>query len=42
MELTYDTNEVQYLFPFAASGEDDRLVDYALVVQLPGGLSAAE
>ena len=44
VELTYhvDTNEVQYLFPFAASGEDDRLADYALFVQLPGWLPAAE
>ena len=37
-----DTNEVQYLFPFAAGGEDDRLADYALFVQLPGWLPAAE
>ena len=43
VELTYhvDTNEVQYLFPFAAGGEDDRLGDYAMVVQLPGRLPAA-
>ena len=37
-----DTNEVQYLFQFAAGGEDDRLADYALFVQLPGWLPAAE
>ena len=44
VELTYhvDTNEVQYLFPFAADSEDDRLADYALFVQLPGWLPAAE
>ena len=44
VELTYhvDTNEVQYLFPFAADSEDNRLADYALFVQLPGWLSAAE
>ena len=44
VELTYhvDTNEVQYLFPFEAGGEDDRLADYALLVQLPGWLPAAE
>ena len=44
VELTYhvDTNEVQYLFPFAAGTEDDRLADYGLFVQLPGWLPAAE
>ena len=44
VELTYhvDTNEVQYLFPFAADSEDDRLADYALFVQLPSWLPAAE
>ena len=44
VELTYhvDTNEVQYLFPFAAGGEDDRLADHALFVQLPGWLPTAE
>jgi len=44
VELTYhvDTNEVQCLFPFAAVGEDDRLADYALFVQLLGWLPAAE
>ena len=44
VELTYhvDPNEVQHLFPFATGGEDDRLADYALFVQLPGGLPAAE
>lgn len=44
VELTYhvDTNEVQYLFPFAAGSEDDRLADYAMFVQLPGGLPAVE
>ena len=44
MELTYhvDTNEVQYLFPFAVGGEDDRLADYALFVQLPGWLPEVE
>ena len=44
VELTYhvDTNEVQYLFPYAAGGENDRLADYALFVQLPGWLPEAE
>ena len=44
VELTdhVDTNEVQCLFPFAAGGEDDRLADYALFVQLPGWLPEAE
>ena len=44
VELNYhvDTNEVQYLFLFAAGSEDDRLADYALFVQLPGWLPAAE
>lgn len=44
VELTYhvDTEEVQYLFPFEAGTEDDRLGDYALFVQLPGWLLAAE
>ena len=44
VELTYETdaNEVQYLFPFEAGGEDDRLEDYALFVELPGWLPAAE
>lgn len=44
VELTYhvDTNEVQYLFPFAAGGEDDRRADYAMFVQLPGWLPEAE
>ena len=38
VELTYhvDIEEVQYLFPFAAGGEDDRLGDYAMFMQLPG------
>ena len=37
VELTYDTetNEVQYLFPFEAGSEDDRLADYAMFVKLP-------
>ena len=44
VELSYhvDTNEVQYLFPFEAGTENDRLADYALFVQLPGWLPAAE
>ena len=44
LELTCNTdaNEVQYLFPFEAGGEDDRLEDYALFVQLPGRLPATE
>ena len=44
VELTYpvDTNEVQCLIPFAAGGENDRLADFALFGQLPGGLPEAE
>lgn len=44
VELTYhvDTEEVQYLFPFEAGGEDDRLADYGMFVQLPGWLPASK
>jgi hypothetical protein len=44
VKLNYnvDTNEVQYLFPFEAGGEDDRLGDYAMFVQLSGWLPEAE
>ena len=44
VELTdhVDTNEVQYLFPFAAGREDDRLGDYALFVRLPFWLPPTE
>ena len=44
VKLNYhvDTNEVQYLFPFAAGSEDDRFADYALFVQLPDWLPEAE
>jgi hypothetical protein len=44
VELTYhvDTNEVQYLFPFAAGSADNRLADYAMFVQLPDWLPEAE
>ena len=44
VELTYhvDTNEVQYLFPFEAGSEENRLTDYALFVQLPDWLPATE
>ena len=44
VELTYDTdtNEVQYLFPFEAGSEDNRLADYAMFVQLPGWLPGTE
>ena len=44
VELSYhvDTNEVQYLFPFKAGTEDNRLADYGMFVQLPGWLPAAE
>ncbi|HEX8349074.1 MAG TPA: hypothetical protein VF598_03865 [Hymenobacter sp.] len=44
MELTYNTdaNAVQYLFPFEAGSEDDRLEDYALFVQLPSLLPETE
>lgn len=36
-ELNYDVNEneVTFLFPLEASGEDDRLPDYAMFVKLP-------
>ena len=44
VELTYhvDTNEVQYLFPFEAGGEDGRLEDYGLFMRLPGSLPGTE
>jgi len=37
VELNYDVdqNEVTFLFPFEAGGEDDRLPDYAMFVKLP-------
>ena len=44
VELTYhvDTNEVQYLFPFEAGGEDGHLEDYGLLMRLPGSLPGTE
>ena len=44
VELTYDTetNEVQYLFPFEAGSENDRLADYAMFVKLPAWVPDAE
>ena len=44
VELTYhvDTNEVQYLFPFEAGSEDDRLADYGMFVQVPGWLPGTD
>jgi hypothetical protein len=44
VELTYDTeaNEVQHLFAFEASSEDDRLPDYAMFVKLPDWVPEAE
>ena len=44
IELTYDidANEVRYLFPFETDSENNRLGDYALFVQLPGGLPETE
>ena len=40
VELNYDVNEnqVTFLFPFEAGGEDDRLEDYAMFVKLPDWL----
>jgi hypothetical protein len=37
VELNYDVeqNRVEFLFPFEAGGEDDRLGDYAMFVKLP-------
>ncbi|GAB3877207.1 hypothetical protein GCM10028824_36760 [Hymenobacter segetis] len=37
VEVNYDTekNEIEFLFAFEAGGEDDRLPDYAIFVELP-------
>ena len=44
VELTDDpdANEVQYLFPFEAGGEDGRREDYGLFMRLPGALPGTE
>ena len=43
-EVNYDVdrNEVTFLFPFEAGGEDDRLPDYAVFVKLTDWLPEAE
>lgn len=41
VEVNYDVdkNEVTFLFPFEAGGENDRLEDYAMFVKLPEWLT---
>lgn len=41
VEVNYDVdeNEVTFLFPFEAGGDDDRLEDYAPFVKLPDDLA---